>query len=132
VEKFWQSYEDLTEKHGTFSTGSLPTGYEMPWNLFPSHELISQQGTTVTFQATVSCLGTERVIWGQDVGTDAIKRALGCAVIMLLPSSGLDEALNALRDVWEFHRQGPYLPTSSVVVRRSMTLRNTQEEDQES
>jgi hypothetical protein len=36
-------------------------------------------------------------------GADALKRALACALIMLLPENGLEEAFSWLKDAWQFY-----------------------------
>lgn len=42
-----------------------------------------------------------------DTGADAFKRAIGCLFITQLPAKGLDEALESLRDLWEYHAPRP-------------------------
>ena len=36
-------------------------------------------------------------------GIDAIKRAVGCMMILKLSTAGMDEAWQSLVDIWEFH-----------------------------
>ena len=35
-------------------------------------------------------------------GEDALKRIVGCLLVINMPRTGLDEALTSLRDIWEF------------------------------
>lgn len=58
-------------------------------------------------------------------GVDSLKRALGCAVVMLLPPEGLDEAVPWLRDVLAFYSYPPTTPALLPAnVNRTATIKN--------
>lgn len=88
------------------------------------------EGATVTFQTTLSVSGTETSVWARHLGEDAIKRAVGCAVIMLLPSAGLEEVFDCLRDVWSTYHHGPYKPISPRTMRRTVSFGRPEAEGQ--
>lgn len=82
---------------------------------------MSLQGATVTFQTTLSAFGNETSVRVQDAGIDAIKRAVGCVFLMLLPRTGLDEVIGCIRDSWDAEHQG-YAPLPVKTVRRTVSL----------
>jgi hypothetical protein len=57
------------------------------------------------FQATVAdSRGVQ--LWSQDDSEEiAAKRAFGFIAFLLLPEPGLDEAIDELREVWQFHSE---------------------------
>lgn len=57
------------------------------------------------FQATVAdSRGVQ--LWSQDDSQEmAAKRAFGFIAFLLLPEPGLDEAIEELREVWQFHSE---------------------------
>lgn len=77
---------------------------------------------TTLYISGLELFGTTTSICSWDDRIDALKRAVGCAVMMMLPSKGLDEALSGLRDAWEFHYHGPYEPISPEIVYGRVTL----------
>jgi len=59
-------------------------------------------GQPAFFEAT---LGDDRglVFWATQPEEEAWKRAIGCALMFALPTTGLDEALQTLVEIREFH-----------------------------
>lgn len=52
---------------------------------------------------TVSSIEPETFRFSMEAeGDDALKRLVGCVLIIKMPPNGLDEALTSLRDMWEF------------------------------
>jgi hypothetical protein len=69
----------------------------------------------VTVLANVTSTNLTFTLGGHGSGEDALNRALGCMVIMSLPSEATTEALQSLRDIWEFHKPIEATPTARLV-----------------
>lgn len=57
------------------------------------------------FEATVAENRSVRLWSGDDSEETATKRAVGFIALLLLPPPGLDEAVEDLVDVWNFHSE---------------------------
>ncbi len=57
------------------------------------------------FQIRASVTTTDEEIWFSSAraGGDPLKRLVGCWILATLPSDGIDEAISALGDIFEFH-----------------------------
>lgn len=73
------------------------------------------------FEATI---GDERGLffWANQPKEEAWKQAVGCALIFALPAVGLDEALQSLWEIREFHIGSPMvgLPAAQPTLKRSV------------
>jgi hypothetical protein len=57
----------------------------------------------MTIHGNVTSTTASFAFSGTSQGLDAIKRAVGCMMLMSLSTDGADEAWKALCDIWEFH-----------------------------
>lgn len=53
--------------------------------------------------------GQELFLRYEGWGDKAVKRLIGCAIIINMPEEGLEEAVSALRDMYEFNKQATAL-----------------------
>jgi hypothetical protein len=56
---------------------------------------------------TITSSYGEISFWAERSGIDAVKRLLGCALVMIIPTAGLDEALTSLKDMREYWTSQP-------------------------
>jgi hypothetical protein len=76
----------------------------MPWD---ENEIESLQ-PIVTFESTLAFPNEhEAVLSGVYSGANALKRYLGCIILMHLPEKGVDEAFDWLKDTWQFYAHPP-------------------------
>lgn len=70
-------------------------------------------GATASFHAQVTSAGNTMEFGINGGGIQAIKRALGCAILTALPDSGIDEALQSLQDMWIYYNDENSFPLIS-------------------
>ena len=58
-------------------------------------------------------------------GESAVKRLIGCWIVVSMPEEGLDEALTSLKDIFEFSYEDTRLALPEAATRRSLTGRAT-------
>ena len=51
--------------------------------------------------------------WAKQPDEEAVKRVVGCVLMLALPSAGLDEAVQTLLEIREFHGGSRLIATSS-------------------
>jgi hypothetical protein len=98
--QFLKPWEDFTERQetslGGLSLKDLPT-------LWDQNEFELAQ-PVITFETTVAFPNEEEAsLSGIYKGANAIKRYLGCIILMHLPENGVDEAFEWLVDAWQFY-----------------------------
>ena len=71
------------------------------------------QPLRATFQATVSSPGERRSLLVEGNDDIALKRVIGCLMIVMMPKEGLKEALTSLKDMLEFYTEVPTLSLPS-------------------
>lgn len=89
---------------GSFFAGQSLLSSTAPSALEASTEAVEDVwGVPVAvFHATVNSTGEELRLWVEGAGQSAVKRMVGCALLVAVPDDGLDEALEALKDIIEF------------------------------
>lgn len=71
------------------------------------------------FSGTVNSPGQELSFWIEAGGEDALRRLVGCAILVAIPEEGMEEALTSLRDILDFHYERQYvLPPAGVTTQR--------------
>lgn len=72
-------------------------------NQTPSNEIGWSFPAAVAFESTLVISDEEASASGVHIGESALKRYLGCMILMFLPENGVDEAFNWLFDSWKFY-----------------------------
>ena len=87
----------------TCSGGLLLNDLQLPWSHNPSNEpLFTEQPILAAFCGTVKSAGERFWLSATGDGKSALKRIIGCALIAHLPDEAMDEALESLRDIFDF------------------------------
>jgi len=92
---------------GVGSSGGLsPRNYERPWdrqeyNEFPRLD----EPLHATFHATVTSPSESRSLWLEAEDDVALKKAIGCFMVLMMPEEGLGEAVDSLSDMLVFYRE---------------------------
>jgi len=60
-----------------------------------------------SFTATVNSPGENISLQLKGSGEACVKRIIGCAILSLMPERGLHEALDSLKDIFEFYLEKP-------------------------
>lgn len=115
---YWTDSIDLQDD---FSGGPSQIRSIMPWNPLRSQPVRSCPTDDVCFiyQAGVSETDYKVRIAISAPGDTALERFFGCVMIGMMPDEGLDEALQALRDMLEFYSREPARP---LVVQPARTV----------
>lgn len=76
------------------------------------------------FHATVNSLGEDLSFWVEGTDDIAVKKVIGCAIIAAMPENALAEALQSIREIWEFYsyRPEPSLQDLSPKISRGRLL----------
>ena len=76
----------------------------MLYNHSPSNEIgWSFPPLSVTFESKIVVYDEEASVSGIHTGANALKRYIGCMILMYLPEKGVDEAFDWLADAWQFY-----------------------------
>jgi hypothetical protein len=55
-------------------------------------------------------------VWIGGDSETAFKRLIGCALVAMMPDQGIDEAVDALKDIWDFNQPvAPVLPEPAPI-----------------
>jgi len=74
------------------------------WNLSSWAERAANAGPFFNVSyGTANAAGAELSIWTREADDGLLRRALGCWLMCMMPSEGIDEALSALAEVLEFN-----------------------------
>ncbi len=65
-------------------------------------------GRAVIHTTVNTARGTELSFWAEGDEEELLKRVLGCAMMVIMPREGIDEALMSLKEIFEFRAQTHY------------------------
>ena len=92
----------------------------MPFSLLRLTERIAPEPVYAVFRGTVNSAGQEFTFWFERGGEHNLKRVIGCAILAALPDEGVEEALNSLRGVFQFHYENLFLLTPPKAMPRRL------------
>lgn len=80
----------------------------MPWGEYVVEgEGPARQIVTLTYGETVDSAGEQFRYWVEGEGREGFLRIMGCALVARMPSEGLIEAINSLKEMWEYWSSQP-------------------------
>jgi len=79
------------------------------------------------FRSTVNVAGQEMSFWAAGAGENALKRVLGCAMMVAMPENGIEEAVASLKDILIFNWETSYgmLPEPPASQRHTARIAST-------
>lgn len=88
----------------------------MPWGSVSLVETPYQQPGTQAFYATVHGPDCDVSFHGAPATDESLKRLASCVAMIHMPTEGVDEALTAMKDCWDFYQDREPRPLSPPMI----------------